>query len=1104
MNFVSISLDDLVAFQSFKAHYAGILHTPNIERLSTLGSSFDNAFSQVAKCNPSRTSVLTGQRPEQTGVLDNNVNWYDLVDVTKTLPHVLADSGFATTVLGKVYHNSDIIPGAENFPFTLAADKSYWNGGFGSTFDSGVLEVPEELHGDYINTTDAIEVVEGWAPGEDNALFLGIYRPHSTHAVPQEYFDLYPLEDIEVPFTVEDDLDDVPAFMRDLVQEWYHSDITDAGYWAKKIQAYFASVSFADAQLGRLLDSLEAQGVMDETVIMMWSDHGYHLGEKDAWHKFTLWEEAARAPLVIYDPNASGANRVVDTPVELLDIMPTALDLLGLDTGLQLDGRSLSAFLNGDDPGQSGQAFTSMYGSLSLRTNDYRLTVYEDDSLELYDVVGDPRQIVNLASDPAYGDVVQDLLGRMQDYEEENGWVRAGTSIDLSDDATARSVIFTADDVEVVGPGGDTTYFLNGSGQTIVEAADGGIDTVYFRGDLALPDNVENAVGKEKTPANRSEVIGNSSDNFISYAKIARGRDGRDEIHLPAAGTAYGGGDSDSIYGSGRGDYIHGGADRDYLFGANGDDTLVGGFGDDILRGQGGFDTASYRYADGPVTVDLESGLGWFGTDEDRLFGIEAIEDSRQDDLLSGDNRANGFHVSTGDDSIDGRGGIDTVTLGAPFGNVASAWERPDGRVSVSLISKGERSSLLLTDIERMADLSGDVLDMEDFLARYGTRPEDESPFDFTGDGASDLLVQDRETGEMAVFDGITIGSTAIPAVGAFLATVDLDGDGVREIAYRSAPDTVTVTDMQGNRTATFGAMDEREILAFADFDGDGRDETLMRHTNSGGVFWIEASGTGIGFGAKPSGIAAIGDFNGSGTADILWRDASGQLRSNDGADGGFIARYEGGGDGTPVAVGDLDGDGEEEIVMSDPVTNEMSVLSRGSIPRVVAEAGGGTFQGLADTDGDGATDMVVRTSDGRFVALDHRGVEVSDFGLRPVHEAVAIADFDADGAADLLFRHMPTGGVFAVSGDGEAITGFGSKEEGAFLAAGDLNGNGTEDLLFLTPAGRVSANDGTGGFIGHYELDVTQLLLDYEESDLGLLGEPDYYDFWSIASPAG
>lgn len=667
MKFLSISIDDMIAFQAFRNHFDGQLQTPNIDRLIDMGVNFESAFAQVAKCNPSRTSILSGQRPEETGVHDNNLVWYEQIPVSETLPYILGEAGFETSVIGKVYHKpADNLPGGQNLPFSAYSDESLWHEA-PDRFQTGVLTQPKEQHGDYINTSEAILQIDAWQPGENDAVFLGLFKPHTAWSAPQEYFDLYPLDEINIPVVDPNDLDDVPQFMRSLVISWYHENILEANFWEKMVQAYFACISFADAQVGRVLDAIEDNGALDETVIMLWSDHGYHLGDKEHWSKFTLWEESARAPLIVYSPTENSAGKTITTPVELLDIMPTALDLLGVSSTHALGGKTLRDFIETDDYPTEGVAYTTMYGSLSIRTNDYRLSLYEDDSIELYDIVSDPNEFTNLADASSVQAVRDELLSNLLSHATDNAWVRVYGVGDLSAETDDHLVVFPDGSATVYGGLGDDEYFLPRQNVTIIEQADGGTDTIYFGNDLELPGGIENATSIDRTPAKNAEVLGNEMDNRINGARTMYGLDGNDSLTISRGGFAHGGRGNDTVAGSGRPDTLLGGNGSDRLVAREGDDELHPGSGRDVVNGGGGFDTVYYRDLKSAVAIDLAAGTAESGQQLDRLLNIEGAVGTSYDDILDGNDDDNTLRGLDGDDTIFGWSGKDRLWGGSGF-----------------------------------------------------------------------------------------------------------------------------------------------------------------------------------------------------------------------------------------------------------------------------------------------------------------------------------------------------------------------------------------------------------------------------------------------------
>lgn len=276
-------------------------------------------------------------------------------------------------------------------------------------FDWSPMAEPDEKTSDF-------KVIE-WASRElqknqDKPIFLavGIFRPHIPWFVPQKYFDLYPLENIFLPPIRENDLADCSpvgkSFCRRKWQEW----ILKNDLWKSAVQAYLASISYADAQLGRLLDALDNSPYSDNTIIVLWSDHGMHIGEKEHWEKFTLWEESTRVPLIIVAPGVTKAGSRCAQPVNLLDIYPTLVELAGHDPRLELEGQSLLPLLKTPHM-DTGRAVVTTYGQNNhgVRSARWRYIRYHDGSEELYDHQVDPEEYTNLTSCKKYTDIKKEL-----------------------------------------------------------------------------------------------------------------------------------------------------------------------------------------------------------------------------------------------------------------------------------------------------------------------------------------------------------------------------------------------------------------------------------------------------------------------------------------------------------------------------------------------------------------------------------------------------------------------------------------------------------------------------------------------------------------------
>jgi arylsulfatase A-like enzyme len=250
----------------------------------------------------------------------------------------------------------------------------------------------------------------------DRPFFLaaGTFRPHLPWYAPTEYFDLYPEAEVRLPPIREDDLDDVPPAGQRLATARKNDFqlIRHSGKWHQAVAAYLASISFADAMVGRLLDALDAAGQSERTIIVLWSDHGWHLGEKGHWHKMTLWEEATRVPLVIVAPGVTSTATRCDRPVSLVDLYPTLVELCGLEPRPGLDGLSLVPLLKNPQARRDRPAvITYRRGNHAVRSQRWRYIRYADGSEELYDHQEDPNEWTNLADRPELGGV-KELLAR--------------------------------------------------------------------------------------------------------------------------------------------------------------------------------------------------------------------------------------------------------------------------------------------------------------------------------------------------------------------------------------------------------------------------------------------------------------------------------------------------------------------------------------------------------------------------------------------------------------------------------------------------------------------------------------------------------------------
>ncbi|OUT58611.1 MAG: hypothetical protein CBB71_12900 [Rhodopirellula sp. TMED11] len=418
--------------------------TPNIDRLAARGVLFSNAHCIAPVCNASRVATLTGRRPGSTGVYDNGAKWQLINPSLASLPQHFREHGYHVVGGGKVFHH---MPGfnrqsdwheyfAQRFDghyqdrlhrghevSNFAFPAGFPLNGMSSVkqlarpprnakeFDWGPLEKQDRQTGDGKMVQWAVEFLKQ-PPDQPFFLAAGIYRPHLPFYAPKKYFQKYPIDSIKLAKQRADDLEDLPGAGKAMAsqrREDYELVVRE-GKLVELTQAYLASISFADAMVGRLLDALDASGEADNTVVVLWSDHGWHLGEKQHLHKFTLWERSTRIPFIVSVPNAANAGVVCNRPVDLTCLMPTLSEVCGLPELAGLDGVSVSALLNDPAMVWTRPAITSHGpGNHAVRTDHWRYIHYANGDEELYDHRIDPNEWNNLAADPSFQQTLESL-----------------------------------------------------------------------------------------------------------------------------------------------------------------------------------------------------------------------------------------------------------------------------------------------------------------------------------------------------------------------------------------------------------------------------------------------------------------------------------------------------------------------------------------------------------------------------------------------------------------------------------------------------------------------------------------------------------------------
>jgi len=393
--------------------------SPNIDRLAKRGVRFQNAQCAAPACNPSRAALLTGIRPSTSGVYHNPQPWRPALQDAVTLPQHFMAHGYHVAGSGKIFHGAFPDPPSwhEYWPSktkTRPADPLPPNrplNGIPNTahFDWGPVEAKDEAMADW-QVADWVREKLAQTYKEPFFLACGIFRPHLPWYVPPKYFQMFPPDAVTLPKVKKNDLDDVPEIGRKMARpQGDHAKVIRTNNWHKAVSGYLASIAFADACVGRVLDALDASPHADNTVVVLWGDHGWHLGEKLHWRKFALWEEAAHCPLMMAGPGVTRGGECT-RPVGLIDIYPTLVDLCGLGPNDRLEGNSLVPLLKDPKADWEPPALTTHgRNNHSLRSERWRYIRYSDGSEELYDHASDEMEWTNLAGDPRFDRIKKDL-----------------------------------------------------------------------------------------------------------------------------------------------------------------------------------------------------------------------------------------------------------------------------------------------------------------------------------------------------------------------------------------------------------------------------------------------------------------------------------------------------------------------------------------------------------------------------------------------------------------------------------------------------------------------------------------------------------------------
>ena len=432
-NVLFIISDDLNC--NIGAYGHPLVKTPHLDQLARDGMLFENAYTNFPVCGQSRSSFLTGLYPEQNGVVHLRQLIRDHVPDVITMPQHFQQQGYTAVRVGKLYHYDNPLGVGSNghddpaswdvrvSPYgrdRIEEDKiwSVTPGRFGASMSWHAAEGTDDEQTDGMVAKESIRALEYFAETE-KPFFLGVgfYRPHTPFVAPKKYFDLYDPREIEIPRVPTGYLETLPApAVKSIRSRKHEIDLSDE-IMRKSIHAYYASISFMDAQVGRVLQALDELGLRDDTVILFTSDHGYHMGEHGYFQKTTLFEDADRVPLIVSTPDMKTRGESTGAMVEMVDFYRTLRELAEVNLPLEyIQGESFAEVLNDPEASPRPDAITQLVNGYSLRTPRYRFTQWSDTpgfSTELYDRLSDPAEMVNLANDPVYADVVSQLSDRL-------------------------------------------------------------------------------------------------------------------------------------------------------------------------------------------------------------------------------------------------------------------------------------------------------------------------------------------------------------------------------------------------------------------------------------------------------------------------------------------------------------------------------------------------------------------------------------------------------------------------------------------------------------------------------------------------------------------
>lgn len=696
-----IYVDDLFSFRRFRDTFGVTIQTPHLDALAAQATVFDAAYAMVPVCGPSRAQTMTGYSPFESGnIANNDTDWAELAPIRDNLSALLKRGGSWISWAGKIMHgygvqapevqrqlHDSVMPNGSFTPSLTNNGTVYFDSNFGlQGTDTG-----DDQYYDARVAQWGIDRLADLPADRDTVLFLGFQHPHTNYPAPRRFYEMYDVAAIQVPETwVGGELPRATDFAASFMSDgtiWPDRDLVQ---WRQHVRAYLACISHVDFEIGRFLAALNASPYASDTAVIVVSDHGYHAGDHDIWGKFTLYEAAARTPLIVKLPGQATGS-VVTEPVSLADIYPTVLEAMGQPIPDRIKGQSLRPLM----PGQGGSyesrgALTTVYGSTSIAWagGRYRLTRYSDGTYELWDYQNDPGERANLAaSQPA---LLAEGKSRLVLESARYGLWHAETDLPSVAEAK-RYAVFAGGSVN--GGTADDVYVASIENVDSITDA-GGRDTLWLAGwgsnaGYTIPDGIEDLVVAVKRATVFPTIHGNDADNTIVAQQVrmtAYGGAG-DDVLTGGESTLHGeaGNDTINVF-AGRG-LADGGAGDDFLT-TGGSAILLGGVGDDTLMRTAG-------------------GESHGGAGDDKIMG------STKDDTLTGGTGNDIINGESGDDWIDGGAGADQLIGGG--GNdtlIALGDDTLTGGAGADRFVIGRAGTVQITDWS-----PGEVIDLTSWAA---------------------------------------------------------------------------------------------------------------------------------------------------------------------------------------------------------------------------------------------------------------------------------------------------------------------------------------------------------------------------------------------------